>query len=330
MPLPPNARRVRRTVTATAVLLAVALTGTPSVASPATLTIRPAELERGANPAIPWVFDGTVLHGSLRVDVPDSAWLLGQSGDDYLVQVPGDEQSRVVRVAPDGTRTRVLELPAAHQVMLAGDGTTLIRTAQRRVEGVWRTVMHLHDPVTGDETQRRRFGGIVDVLDAEAGRAVLSSWTPRERTLLWDLAADTTEELVRQRGYIADLGADRLGTFTKDPYLGGCTVLRVLSNPGEVLSRSCEERAAAVSPSGLRVATIHILSDGIGPQGVTVRRDTGRELADYRVGGWFGRIDFESDRALLLDANGRERQAVVRCDGATCERASSTRPTPQY
>lgn len=330
MPLTPNARRVRRTVTATAVLLAAALTGTPSLASTATVTIRPAELERGANPQVPWVFDGELLDGRVRVDVPDSAWLLGRSGVDYLVQVPGDDASRVVRVAPDESRTRVLAVPAAHQVMLASDGTTLIRTAQRRVEGVWRTVLHLHDPVTGTETDRRRFSGIVDVLDAEAGRAVLSSWTPRERTLLWDLVADTTEELARQRGYLADLSADRLGTFTKDPYLGGCAVLRVLSRPGEVLSRSCDERATAVSPSGLRVATIHILSDGIGPQGVTVRRDTGPRLADYRAAGWFGRVDFETDRALLLETSGRERQAVVRCAGTACERASWTRPTPRY
>lgn len=303
----------------------------PSAArSAATVTIRPGELPRGANPQVPWVFDGTLLHGSVRVDVPDDSWLLGASGDDYLLLRPGNDTSRVVRVAPDGSRTRVLEMPATHQVHLSTDGATLIRTAQRRVEGDWRTVLHVHDPVTGDALDRRRFGGIVDVLDADGGLAVLGSWTPRERTFLWDLAADTTRRLVRQTGYIADLRADRLGTFTKDPYLDGCTVLRRLSAPGEVLSTSCDERAAAISPSGRRVATIHILSDGLGPRDVSVRRDTGRKLVDYRVAGWFGRIDFETDRALLLDANGRNRSAVVRCDGATCERATRTRPTPSY
>jgi hypothetical protein len=296
----------------------------------ATVTIRPGELPRGANPQVPWVFDGTLLHGSLRIDVPDNAWLLGASGDDYLLLRPGNDVSRVVRVAPDGTRTRVLEMPAAHQVMASTDGAMLIRTAQRRVDGDWRTVLHVHDPVTGDVSDRRRFGGIVDVLDADGSRAVLGSWSPRQRTLLWDVAADTTRRLIRQTGYIADLRADRLGTFTKDPYLGGCTVLRPLSSPGQVLSTSCDERAAAISPSGRRVATIHILSDGLGPRDVSVRRDTGRKLADYRVGGWFGRIDFESDQTLLLDAAGQKRQAVVRCEGATCERASRTRPTPTY
>lgn len=305
-------------------------TETAAARSAATVTIRPGELPRGANPQVPWVFDGTLLHGSLRVDVPRNAWLLGASGDDYLLLRPGNDVSRVVRVAPDGSRTRVLEMPATHQVRLSTDGEMLIRTAQRRVEGDWRTVLYVHDPATGDVVDRRRSGGIVDVLDADAGRAVLGSWTPREKTLLWDVAADTTRLLVRQAGYIADLRADRLGTFTKDPYLGGCTVLRTLSTPDEVLSTSCEERAAAISPSGRRVATIHILSDGLGPRDVSVRRDTGRKLTDYRVAGWFGRLDFESDRALLLEASGRKRQAVVRCEGSACERASRTRPTPAY
>ena len=296
----------------------------------AAVTIRPGELARGANPEIPWVFGDTLLHGSVRVDVPKDSWLLGQSGTDYLVMKPGFDTSRVVRVAPDGTRTRVVSFPATHQMRLSTDGAMLIRTAQRRVDGEWRTVLRIHDPGSGDVVSRRAFAGIVDVLDADAGQAVLGSWTPREKTLLWDVAAGTTRRLVRQVGYIANLRADRLGTFTDDPYLDGCTVLRRLSAPGEVLWRSCDERAAAISPSGRRIATIHILSDGLGPREVSVRRDKGAKLVDYRVAGWFGCIDFESDRALLLEASGTKRQAVVRCVSAECERASRTRPRPDY
>lgn len=336
----------RRTLAATASALVVAvLTAAPSPAATnqpveeegaatrsaaPVVTIRPGELPRGANPQIPWTFGGTLFDGPVRVDVPRNAWVLGPSGGDYLLLRPGNDVSRVLRVTPDGTRTRVLEYPATHQVTLAADGETLLRYVQRRVDGDWRTVVRTHDPVTGDVLDRRRFTGIVDVLDADAGRVVLGSWTPRERTLLWDVATDTTRLLVRQAGYLADLRADRLGTFTKDPYLDGCAVLRPLSSPGEVLSRSCDERVAAVSPSGRRVATIHILSDGLGPREVSVRRDLGRKLVDYRVAEWFGRIDFETDRALLLEASGREKQAVVRCEGVTCERATRTRPTPTY
>ena len=298
--------------------------------APTSVTIRPGELSRGANPEIPWIFGDTLLHGTTRVDVPKNSWLLGRSGADYLVMKPGFDTSRVVRLTPDGIRSRVVSFPAAHQMRLSTDGAMLVRTAQRRVDGEWRTVLRIHDPASGDVVSRRAFAGIIDVLDADAGQAVLGSWTPREKTLLWDVAADTTRRLARQVGYIADLRADRLGTFTEDPYLDGCTVLRRLSAPGEVLSRSCDERAAAISPSGRRIATIHILSDGLGPREVSVRRDTGRKLGDYRVAGWLGRIDFESDRALLLEASGTKRQAVVRCVAAECERASRTRPRPDY
>jgi len=336
-------RLLAATATATTLAAAALTSGLPGASatepteeeatasgSTATVTIRPGALPRGANPQVPWVFDGTLFDGSLRVDVPRNAWLLGASGSDYLLFRPGDEVSRVLRVAPDGTRTRVLEYPAAHQVRLASDGEMLLRFVQRRVDGEWRTVVRTHDPATGDLLDRRRFGGIVDVLDADAGHAVLGSWTPRPRTFVWDLAADSTRLLVRQAGYLADLRADRVGTFTEDPYLGGCAVLRRLSAPGEVLSTSCKERAAAISPTGRRVATIHILSDGLGPREVSLRRDTGRRLADYRVAEWFGRIDFESNRALLLEASGREKQSVVRCEGSACERATRTRPTPTY
>lgn len=336
----------RRTLLTTATMLLAVLAAAPSLASSGTSTssirptertdggsappsvrIRPAELPRGANPRIPWIFGGELFEGPLRVDVGANDWLLGPSGDDYLVQVSGNDRSRVVRVAPDGSRTRVLTFPGSQQVSLATDGAVLFRSVYRRVEGRWRTVVRTHDPATGDLLDRRRFTGIVDVLDAYEGRVILGT---SARTIMWDLAADTTRWLVRQGGYVADLRADRFGTLTGDVYQGGCTVLRRVSAPGEVLSRSCDLQVVAVSPSGRRVAAIGILSDGIGPRVVDVLSDTGVRLAEYRVADWFGRIDFESNRALLLEANGRSRQAVVRCVSGTCERATGTRPTPSY
>lgn len=333
-------RRGLATSTAALLTALATLTALPSAASSTeptegdqtapTVTIRPAELPRGAHPRIPWVFAGTLFDQGVRVGAPRDSWLLGASGGDYLVQRFGTERTRVLRVAPDGTSTRVVSLPARRQLTLSADGATLLSFTQRRADGVWRTLVRLHDPRTGEVEGRRRFGGIVDVLHADAGRVLLGSWTPRPRTLLWDVAQGTTRLLLREMGYVGDLRADRFGTFTDDPYLGGCTTLRRLSSPGEVLSQSCEERVAAISPSGRRVAAIHILSDGLGPREVIVRRDTGRKLAGYRVAEWFGRVDFESDRAILLEASGRTRQAVVRCEDTSCRRATRTRSTPTY
>jgi hypothetical protein len=56
---------------------------------------------------------------------------------------------------------------------------------------------------------------------------------------------------------------------------------------------------------------------------------SGKAVGHYTIGrrGWFGEVTFESPTALLLEANTQPRGAVVRCIGATCERASSLHHT---
>ena len=155
------------------------------------------------------------------------------------------------------------------------------------------------------------------------------NWRHLGMMTAWNTSTDATSRILDQVGYLADIRADRLATYTDDPYDGGCSVLRTLSKPSEVLTRSCSERVHAVSPSGRRVATIHILTDGLGPREVNVRGDHGRLRARYQVAGWFGQVEFETNRALLLESTGRHKQALVRCDGADCERATRLRPAPQ-
>ena len=77
------------------------------------------------------------------------------------------------------------------------------------------------------------------------------------------------------------------------------------------------------------MATIPILSDGIGPADVWLHRIHGRVLAHY-VTGWFGPLSWESDRALLLNTNGRQKSAMVRCRIAACERASALQSVPTF
>jgi len=45
---------------------------------------------------------------------------------------------------------------------------------------------------------------------------------------------------------------------------------------------------------------------------------------------FFGPLQWETDRALLLDANGAQRSATVRCVVRDCERASALRPVPKF
>jgi hypothetical protein len=77
------------------------------------------------------------------------------------------------------------------------------------------------------------------------------------------------------------------------------------------------------------MATIDLLSDGIGPNLVTVRSGSGTRLARFDVNGWFGEIGFENATSLLLETNGRRKAATVRCTDAGCERASDLSRTVQ-
>ncbi len=77
------------------------------------------------------------------------------------------------------------------------------------------------------------------------------------------------------------------------------------------------------------MATIDILSDGIGPSYVAVRAGTGQKLAAYDVKGWFGQITFETPTALLLETNGKRKAATVRCTDSGCERATDVSGTVQ-
>jgi hypothetical protein len=121
-----------------------------------------------------------------------------------------------------------------------------------------------------------------------------------------------------------------VATYTRDPYRNGCTVVTSLSDPGTRLWRSCDERVATFSPDGRRMTTISLLADGLGPAELWLRRAGGRLLVHYSTPGWFGAQRWETDRALLLDTVGARKQAVVRCEGADCERASDLRRAPSY
>ena len=116
--------------------------------------------------------------------------------------------------------------------------------------------------------------------------------------------------------------------LTDDPYDGGCSVVSTLSDPAAVLSESCTERVTDFSPDGRRLALVDLLTDGLGPNRVTVRTAGGRRVATYDAPFFFGLVQWETSEALLLQTNGTRRSALVRCARAACERASRLRSTP--
>jgi hypothetical protein len=315
-------RPLARTITAVAAgTLAATLLASPASAAPA-IVLTPGGLQRGADLSLPHLEGKTVVDGSVRVRVKaPTLVLLGKSGAAYVVGTANAQgaRGRVYRVTADGART-LLARSNPFQTRLSDDGLTLVST---RVAGDLKTTITAYDATTGAEKSQRVFKDYASTLDAHADQVLVGSL---DKTLLWTISDNSVLVVSRDGGYVGDLSADVLGTFTKDPYDGGCTVVSRIST-GERLWRSCTEAVAAFSTDGSRIATVGILSDGPGPGRVDARTISGRHLGRYQVrSGWFGTILFESPTALLLDVNAARKAFTARCTGATCERASDLRP----
>jgi hypothetical protein len=290
-----------------------------TAAAPEQLVLR--DLDRGPAPSVPYIARGVVVDGDTRVDVPGNlSRLVGRIGEDYLLQ--GFERRSlkevVVRVTPDGARTTLVRASSLSDATLSPDGTNFLAS---RAGNDARTILRRYDAATGDVTMRREVRGYARVLDYDGSRAVVGVTNPA-KTVTWNLTTNAVSTLVRQTGYRADLPTDRLARFTKDIYRGGCTVVSTISRPDRPLWESCDEAVTAFSTDGSRVATVHILTDGLGPGRFTLRKTTGRRLAVYEAPYYFGRIWFEDATRVLVDTFSRNAGAVVRCDGAGCERAT--------
>jgi hypothetical protein len=318
----------------TAALAAAALcVGALATAVPAqavdTTRIQPDRLERGADPSVPYVLDGTYHDGDVSVRLRRGARLLGPSGEDHLLAVPVRKddagRSNVVRVRADGTRS-VLLRKVRHDAMVASrDGSRLFVTTfipgrgeQMRTRlRVWRLGS------SAKRITRRVVPGFGTPLVATRARVWISDWERGTYTL--NTRGNKRTRVSRLVASAVHLDQKLLAGYTGDPYLKGCTRVVRLGTPRKALWKSCDERVEAFNPAGNAFATVHILSDGIGPNEVTTRRLRGKATGRYATR-WFGQIGWETNRDLLVEANGRRSAALVRCRAGACENASDPRP----
>ena len=310
----------RTALAALATIAALVAPTTPAHAVDPVDLSRPGTLDRGDDIRLPHLHGTTVVDGSVRVEVPNAIALLGPSGDDYVVLTRTDRSRyRVKRVTSEGSATVLLRGKDALYTELSEDGQHLLRNGNER-----RTLITVHDATDGSEVAQRRFRSYAQILEADAGTVLVSTWQPRERTVEWDIAAGTRSVVVDRVGSQADISADRLSYYTGDPYAGGCLRVVALSAPDTVLWESCRQRVYAFSPDGDRFATVDLLADGVGPGEVQLRETDGTLLVKYTAT-WFNQVYWEDADTLLLEANGRKKGATVRCDGTDCERASKVR-----
>jgi limonene-1,2-epoxide hydrolase len=247
--------------------------------------------------------------------------LLGKFGTAYVVGTANAQggHGRIYRVAADGARTL---LARAHPFMsiLSDDGGTLVTN---KVGQTSASTITVYDVATATQKDRAVFGQYGMALDAQTNLIIIGTTSS---TKTWTLSSGKVQRVSHDPGYVANLAADVVGTFTKDPYDGGCSEVRRISSKA-LLWRSCTEQVAAFNADASRIATIGILSDGPGPGRVDARTIDGKALGRYQVrSGWFGSIDFETSTGLLLEVNGARKAFTARCTGTSCERASDLRP----
>lgn len=303
-----------------------AVAGAAQAAPVPTTELRPAALARGADSTVPHLEGRTIVDGDVRVKVATRRLsLLGPSGRAYVVTTENARGvSRIERVRPDGARRTLATRVESFSAVLSADGERVMQTRAVAGSGDGSTVT-VWSARTGKVLARRHFASFLSALDLAGPRVLLARNDAPYGSFVLDTRTGKRTPAAPGLTYLADLSAGLVASYTKDPYDGGCSVLRRIAKPG-VLWRSCRERLDTVSPDGRRISTIPLLSDGLGPRTVTVRSVRGVAQARYTTPGWFGLVEWESPTTLLLDTNGSTKQAVVRCVLAACERASDLAP----
>lgn len=314
---------MRRSLTTTllaVVAAAVALT-VPARAAAPTVELQPTRLARGADVAVPHVVDGVLVDSDRRTELPGTdAAVLGASGDAWLLatwrtNAVGEQRgARVVRIGADGAVGTIFAGDAARSAVLSEDGSRFVTVDDAGRRGA----VTVRSAADGRRIAARVMNGWPQVVTADDRRVLVQT---SRRTLWWRVGADRVRTLARGLSGTASIEHDLFVTYTKDPYLGGCMRLVRLSDLDATVWRSCRERVAAISPDGTQVLTFPILTDGLGPGAISLRRTDGRRLATWTTN-WFSGWQWESPGTVLLDVNGERRSATVRCTLGACENAT--------
>lgn len=300
-------------------LLSPAVAAGPTTIEPT--KIEPAKLARGADLKVAHLEGRTVVDGDVRVPVAGGVpFLLGTSGNGYVLLLRASDHYQVVRVAPERSqRTLLDDLPG--QIVVSDDGETFAVTS-----GELEAKVDIRSARSGRLVGTGNFTGHPRILDLDGDHVVVASFS--QGAVDYDWRADNRSTITLKAAYAADLSSNLLAYFTEDPYNGGCSIVTSLTAPSTRLWRSCRERVTEFSPDGERIATVHKLSDGPGPSIVWERTIRGGLLGSYSVGSYFSGIEWETSTDLVMEANAQKKAATVRCSEGECERASAVRPTP--
>lgn len=327
---------MRRLLTTTTALLAMAATAVAPllVTAPAdaaeTIAIKPPSLPRGPDISGAHLDGTTIVDGDVSVKVKrPNVILYGKWHDQYVAATGNNawDKVKLVRISATGTVTVLREFIDPFTAVLDAENDQIAYSYGGNSQ---KPTLATYDLGLDEEVSIHAFVAIPQLLAFDDGLVVASFGPPKAKSFTWNTVTNDVVKVNAKQGNYASVAHDLLGYYSKDPQFGGCQVLAHLSDPGDVLWTSCDERIDAVSPDGKRLATIPLQTDGLGSRDVLVRKVTGKQLAHYTVGFFFGRVWWETGTKLLMEANGKTQAATVRCQVADCNRATDLRPTPDF
>jgi hypothetical protein len=303
----------------------------PDNGYPEGTTLYPARLDRGADTPLLHTEGKVIVDRGIRVRVHvagvGALWPLGRIGRDYLVETAETtyEGYAVHLVRRDGSRQVLQRFGQLTTPVVSADGEHLALVTPRRPN----TRIRVVKTRTGELVREQTFASYgAEVSDYGIHRMVVTG--VNNRTFWWNPETGR-RKLIVARPAAADISANRLVVTVPNPDVKyeECQKTVKLSRPSVVLWRSCRDRPLAFSPDGRHMLTTYILSDGIGPGFVQVRREDGKLLRTLRPPTYFGFVEWESNRRVLLQPVGRKYVAAVRCGFAgECRRASRLYQAP--
>ncbi len=308
---------------------AAAAAATTGDGYPTGTTLFPARLERGVDTPLLHSEGKVIVDGATRIRVRGVAnlWLLGRIGRGYLLETADAdfEHFAVQLVRWDGSRRVLQRFGQLTTPTVSTDGRHLALATLVRPH----TRIRVVSTRSGELVRERTFASYgAEVSDYGLRRMVITGL--RNRTFWWNPDTNRLTLLVARPAW-ADISANRLVVRFPHPRVRyqDCQRTVPLRRPSVVLWRSCRDTPLAFAPDGRRMVTLPINADGIGPDVVQVRRQRGRVLRTLRAPTFFGFIEWESNRRLLLQPVGRTYVAAVRCGlEGECERASRLYEAP--
>lgn len=302
------------------------LPAVPAPAGPAHLD--PAALQRGEDPAVPYLVRNTIRDGALRVPATrggdhQALWVVAGGYVARDVNVGPRHLTRVVYIARDGSRRVVSRSADFVTVAVSGSGRRVAVQHQSGSTGL-RTRVTVFRARSGQVVASRelRLARLVAVTDRRVLVGLRAHWH-HPATVWWNYGSGRTHRLYHQAAVGADVRHDKV-IFERSTVGESCNRVAVLSRPARTLWHGCRIYPHQWSPNGRHALATHTYFDAAGTDRwwVVAGRTAVREA---RI---TGRLDWnavwEDDTHFLTVAQSDAgKAAIIRCTLAgSCERAS--------